>query len=185
MGEKTIEERAQALAMNPDLHDPEALRFLMQGFTQKTLDLVRELAMRDAVISAVRRLADGHRGTCGVTDAIGMVLSQDISSMASVQITAIPLSSKGFTMPDGEGAQVQSREDAKGHYARAVSLRDRRVLAEVGPFPSHQEAIQAVNLQALEALGFRDGASAAGPSGADFAEALRAAMGQRRNDQVH
>lgn len=165
--------------MNPDLHDPDALRFLMKGFTEKTVDLVRELAMRDAVIAAVRRLADGHRGTCGVTDAIGMVLSQDISSIKSVQVTSIPLTASGFTMPDGDGARVQSREDATGHYARAVSIKDRRVLAEVGPLPSHHEAIAAVNLQALEALGFTDGE----PS--ELSEAVRAAMGQRSGERVH
>lgn len=181
MGEgKTIEERAQALAMNPDLHDPEALRFMMKGFAQKTLDLVREVAMRDAVISACRRLAECHAGECGITDAIGMVLSQKLGNVMNVHVTAIPVTDQGFEMPDGEGCNIETRSDDKGHYARAKSTKDGRVLASVGPYPSKAEATHNVHLKALEALGFQDVAPGASSAQSDLAEAVRAAMmGQR------
>ena len=179
--QKTIEERARELATNPEIHDPEALRFLIQGFTQKTLDLVREVTVRDAIMAACRRLAAGHRGQCGVTDAIAMVLSQSRSLDENVQVTftAIPMTDTGFKLPDGEGADILSREDERGHFARATSTKDSRILADVGPYPTHAEAIQRVHEKAIEALGF--GASS---STGDFADALRAAMGGG-STQVH
>lgn len=180
-GSKTIEERAQALAMNPEIHDPEALRFIMRGFAAKTLDLVRELALRDAVITTCRRLAESHVGQCGITDAIGLVLSQKLGDGLQVQLTPIAMTDKGFKMPDGEGCDIYTREDEKGHYARATSTKDGRVLAEVGPYPAKSEAIHNVHVKVLEALGFEDavpvgtgGSTAPGPS--DITEAVRAAM---------
>jgi len=186
MGEKTIEERAQALAMNPELHDPDALKYLMKGFAQKTLDLVREVAMRDAVIGTCRRLAESHAGQCGITDAIGMMLSQKLGSSMHVNVTAIAMTDQGFTMPDGEGCQIATREDDKGHYARAVSTKDARILAEVGPYASKGEAIHHAHVKVLEALGFEDavpvgpGSASMAPGPTDIVEAVRAAMAGQR-----
>jgi hypothetical protein len=180
---RALGERAKKLANNPEIHDPEALRFLLDGFAAKTLDLVRELATRDALIETCKALANSHQGACGITDAIAIVLNQRLSSEV-VKVTQIPITEKGFNLPNGEGVVIEGRTDVRGHWARALSIKDGREVARVGPFPDAEQATEAIQRASLEVLlGSVVGGSKSDAPG--VGDLIRMAMGRRSDGQVH
>lgn len=144
MSEKTIEERAAALGQDPTIHDPEALRYLIECAALVTKDLRGELAMRDALIQSCIKLADTHAGQCGVTDTIAQLLRACPSTVPAANVEII---NPELINPDNAHLiKGQTAKTADGKWmARAVVMGTGQVIAEVGPEPTREAAQQALH----------------------------------------
>lgn len=157
--DEQMKQRMVALGNDPTIHDPEALAELIKGMSGRIMELIKEVAKRDALIVACRALVELHDPDCGLAASMGAILSAMIPQQSTV---------KSFG--------VETAQTPAGYMARSVDMASGESILEVGPHADREAAAKACFDATTQKLGIEP--SRITDLSGELAQPVQAAMGK-------